>query len=378
MNSNPISRSKALVAALLPAALVICSATAWAHHAISAKFDAKTPQDLSGVVTSVDWRNPHVHIFMNVKNRTETLNWAVELESPSLLEMDGWNKESIRPGDAITVKGIKARDGSRQVWGQSVRTAANGMELFVPKPKMSRTPLAPRPTPKWPDGHPALGSLPGMAEGYWTDPSETALVEDGVDVKMDEYGLLANLTDAAKVAPMQPWALGVYQRRQERQLRDDPTFVNCKPPGGVRQYQSRLGFQMLEDRARGRIFVLMGSGNRNYRIIYTDGRKQVGQAGGDDDNPLYFGRSSAKWEGNTLVVDTIGFNEDFWFTNGGLPHTSALHLTEKFTRTDNETMRYEVLVDDSGAYTRNWSASWTLKWNGGAALPAHFCQNNRQ
>jgi hypothetical protein len=176
---------------------------------------------------------------------------------------------------------------------------------------------------------------------------------------------------------MQPWALGLYRYRQERGLRDDPLFINCKPPGGVRQYQSRLGLEFVEDRARNRIFVLLGSGNHNYRIIYTDGRKQVGQAGGDDDNPLYYGRSVGKWEGNTLVVDTIGFNEDFWFTQGGLPHTSQLHLIEKFTRSDNETLQYQVEIDDPGAYTRKWSASWNLKWNGGATLPSFFCQNNR-
>jgi len=375
MNRNHSSRSFAT--GVVGLALFLWGASAWAHHAISAKFDSTKPLDLSGVVTSVDWRNPHVHIFMNVTNRTETLNWAVELESPSLLEMDGWSKETLRPGDSIVVKGIRARDGSRQVWGEAVRDAANGIEIFAPKPKVSRAPLAPRPTPKWPDGHPALGALPGMADGYWTDPSKTALVEDGVDVKMDEYGLLANLADAAKVAPMQPWALALYRHRQERQLRDDPTYLNCKPPGGVRQYQSRLGLQFIEDRSRQRIFVLMGSGNHNYRIIYTDGRKQVGQVGGDDDNPLYFGRSTGRWEGNTLVVDTTGFNEDFWFTQGGLPHSSSLRLTERFTRPDHDTLRYEVQVDDSAAYTRNWSASWTLKWNGGAVLPAHFCQNNR-
>ncbi|MCK8411008.1 hypothetical protein, partial [Erwinia amylovora] len=83
--------------------------------------------------------------------------------------------------------------------------------VFAAKAKPSRTPIAVRPTPKWPDGHPALGWLPGTTEGYWTDPSKTALVEDGVDVKMDEYGLLANLADAAKVAPLQPWALGLYR-----------------------------------------------------------------------------------------------------------------------------------------------------------------------
>jgi hypothetical protein len=363
----------------LAAALLLWGSIAWAHHSIAGKFDDKAPLELSGIVTNVDWRNPHVHIFMNVSTRGETLNWAVELESPIVLEADGWSRETLHPGDSIVVKGIRARDGSRQLWGENVRKAGSGVQVFAPKPKVSKTPLAPRPTPRWPDGHPALGALPGTADGYWTDPSKTALVEDGVDVKMDEYGLLANLEDAAKVAPMQPWALALYRHRQARQLRDDPLFVNCKPPGGVRQYQSRFGFQLLEDRARQRVFVLLGSGNRNYRIIYTDpARKQVGQVGGDDDNPLYYGRSLGRWEGDTFIVDTIGFNEDFWFTQGGLPHSDLLHLTERFTRTDFETLRYEVTVDDPGAYTRTWSASWTLKWNGGAALPAHFCQNNRQ
>jgi hypothetical protein len=187
---------------------------------------------------------------------------------------------------------------------------------------------------------------------------------------------LTNLADAEKVAPMQPWALGVYRHRQERQLRDDPMYLNCKPPGGPRQYQSRLGVEFVEDRARQRIFVLMGSGNHNYRIVYMDQNRKAGLVTGDDDNPLYFGRSSGKWEGDTLIVDTIGFNEDFWFTNGGLPHTSQLHLVERFTRSDFDTLRYQVQVDDPGAYTRTWSAGWTMKWNGGT-VPFYFCQNNR-
>ena len=69
--------------------------------------------------------------------------------------------------------------------------------------------------------------------------------------------------------------------------------------------------QFVEDLARAAHFVLIGGGNHNYRIIYMDGREQKGQVEGDDDNPLYYGRAVAHWDGDTLVVETTGFNEDF-------------------------------------------------------------------
>ncbi len=85
----------------------------------------------------------------------------------------------------------------------------------------------------------------------------------------------------------------------------------------------------------------------------------------------------AHWEGDTLVVATTGFNEDFWFTNGGLPHTDQLSLVERFSRPDYDTLRYEVTVNDPGAYTQPWSSGWELRWVGGEDLPVYFCQDNR-
>src|SRR5690606_23145992 len=237
-------------------------------------------------------------------------------------------------------------------------------------------PISKRPTPRWEDGKPRLGAVDGIG-GYWAYPTSTALREQGVNVAMDADGPLANLADAATGAPFQPGAPELYKHRQERHLQDDPMFLNCKPPGGVRYLQSSLGFQLVEDRKSGRVFVLIGSGNRNYRIMFLDGREQTGNVRGDDDNPLYYGRSTGHWEGDTLVIETKGFNEDFWFTNGGLPHTNLLVLTERFSRPDLDTLHYEVTVDDPGAYTRPWTASWDLKWVGGEILPAHFCQDNR-
>lgn len=373
MTSNNIKRPLRLAAAV---ALAVSGAV-YAHHPISGKFDSTRPIELEGIVSAVDWRNPHVHVFLSVTaDNGEVVNWAVELESPVVLERSGWNRESVQPGDRVSVNGIRARNDTRQVWADALVFADTGREVLAARDVPPKAPRTPRPTPRWPDGKPMLGA-PDTLGGYWSYPTRTALVEDGVRVEMNADGLLTNLEDAAKVAPMQPWALGLYMHRQRRFLQDDPLFINCKPPGGVRHFQSSLGVQFVEDRERERIFVLMGSGNRNYRIIYLDGREQKGQVGGDDDNPLYYGRSIGHWEGDTLVVDTTGFNEDFWFTNGGLPHTDQLRLIERFSRPDLDTLLYEVEIQDPGAYTRNWKSSWELRWVGGEELPSYFCQDNR-
>jgi hypothetical protein len=113
-------------------------------------------------------------------------------------------------------------------------------------------------------------------------------------------------------------------------------------------------------------------------MLYTDDRTEVSQVTGNDDNPLFYGRSLAKWEGDTLVVNVTGFNEGFWFSNGGLPHTRLLQLTERFTRKDKGTLHYEVTVNDPGAYTRPWTSSWDLHWVAGKELPEYYCQDNRQ
>jgi hypothetical protein len=370
-----ITRGLALVVALV----CLTGVNTVAHHSIAAKFDETKTQTLSGIVTLVDWRNPHVHVFLNVRGaKNEWVNWAIELESPIDLQDSGWNRDSVQPGDGITVTGFPARNGSRQVWSNKMTLTQGGKQVLNFTPKAPPAPLAKRPAPVGANGAPRLGMVPGGADGYWAYPSSTVLVESTAKVDIRPDGLLRNpAADAAKVAPMQPWALALYKNRQTRFLQDDPTFLNCKPPGGPRQFQQPYGIQFVEDADRQRIFVLIGGGNRNYRIIYLDGRTHVGQVGGDDDNPLYYGRAVGKWNGQTLEVDTRGFNEDFWFTNGGLPHTDQLKLLEKFTRTDFDTLRYDVTIDDPGAYTRPWSTGWTLRWVGGAELPVHFCQDNR-
>jgi hypothetical protein len=356
--------------------LFLASAPVIAHHEIAAKFDDNKAVTLKGVVSKIDWLNPHAHLFIGVPDGSGVAIWAIELESPVELRKGGWTRDSLKIGDALTVRGIAARDGSRQAWAKSVVMTTTGKSLLTVPAAASSASRAARPTPRWPDGQPRLGPAPGET-GYWANPSSTVMVENAAKIPMDAYGLLRNITDVDKVAPFQRWARDLYELRQRNFLKDDPMFLFCKPAGGPRQFQMPEGLQFVEDQNRKRIFVFVGGGDHNYRIIYTDGRKQQGQLRGDADNPLYYGRAVAKWEKDTLVVDTNGFNEKFWFTNGGLPHSEKLHLIERLTRTDANTLKYEVTIDDPGAYTRTWSTGWNLQWMAGEELPLYFCQDNR-
>jgi hypothetical protein len=347
-----------------------------AHHVIAAKFDSAKPLTLRGPITAIDWANPHAHLFINVADSNgRIVNWAIELESPVDLRRQGWTANTVSVGDVVTVEGIAARDGSKQAWSLSMILARTGQRVFFARP-VAPPPATQKPTPQWSNGQPRLGAIPGET-GYWASPSATMLAERGVTVDADANGLLTNVADASRVAPFQTWARDLYAYRQRAFLKDDPMFLNCLPPGGPRQFQNRFGLQFLEDRDRQRVFVMMGGGNRNWRLIYTDGREQKGQITGDADNPLYFGRAVGRWEGDALVVDTKGFNERFWFSNGGLPHTEQLHLVERVSRPDFDTLRYDVTIDDPGAYTRTWSAGWTLRWVPGEDMPEYFCQDNR-
>ena len=360
-----------LVVMIAAASLLMLPLTA--HHEITAKFDPTKTQRLQGIVTYVDWANPHVHIFMNVGTGNNIANWAVELESVVDLQKANYRRDTVKPGDTITVEGILARDGSRQVWGNTV--TAGGRRVFnVPEDNAPRT--AGGPTPRWPDGKPRLGPTSGST-GYWARPSMTILAENGTNIRANKNGLLANIADVDKVAPFQRWARDLFELRQRNRLADDPQYLYCLPPGGPRQYQEAYGVQFVEDKDHQRIFVFVGGVDHNWRLIYLDGRQQVGQIRGDADNPLYYGRAVGKWEGDTLVVDIKGFNEKFWFSNGGLPHTDKLHLVERFTRTDANTLKYEVTIEDPGAYTRTWSSGWNLQWIGDQELPNFFCQDNR-
>jgi hypothetical protein len=107
------------------------------------------------------------------------------------------------------------------------------------------------------------------------------------------------------------------------------------------------------------------------RIVYMDGSPHPAELA-----PSYLGHSIGKWDSGTLVIDTLGFNERFWFDRWGLPHTHQLHLIERLTRLDQTTLKYEVTVDDPGAYTAPWTSGLLLRWNPSQELFEYVCQDN--
>ena len=166
--------------------------------------------------------------------------------------------------------------------------------------------------------------------------------------------------------PFQPWARAVYADRGENQL--EP-HTRCKPSGGVRQFLTPYGVEIVELPELQRIFIFDIGGPHTYRTIYMDGRSHPAEM-----TPTFYGHSIGWWEGDTLSVETTGYNEGFWIDRRGLPTTEKLRTLEKFTRTDSLTIAYDLTIDDPAAYTAPWTSKLNLRWEDGTELFEYVCQ----
>jgi len=113
--------------ALMAAAFVT---PAMAHHSFAAEYDSKKPVTMKGIITKVDWMNPHVYFFIDVKDDSGNItNWGFEMGPPAGLQRGGWTRNTMKVGDEVIVEGTLAKDGARQANARSVVMANTGKKL---------------------------------------------------------------------------------------------------------------------------------------------------------------------------------------------------------------------------------------------------------
>lgn len=107
------------------------SAPIQAHHSFAAEYDGSDVVKVSGAVTKIEWRNPHVYFYVDVLNKQtgKVDNWAWEMGAPAVIQRQGWRRNSMKVGDLVTVQGAHARDGSTRGFARSVVFTLTGVKL---------------------------------------------------------------------------------------------------------------------------------------------------------------------------------------------------------------------------------------------------------
>jgi hypothetical protein len=204
---------------------------------------------------------------------------------------------------------------------------------------------ASKPTLRTADGHPDFNGLWG--------PDRTFIYNIESTLKKGE------------TLPLQPWA---EKLTKERVSKDDPE-ANCLPAGVPRM--APYPWKILQ---QPKLVVFLFEGNiHTYRQIFMDGRGHP-----EDPDPTWYGHSIGKWDGDTLVVDTVGFNDKFWFDFAGHPHTEKLHVTERYRRPDYSHLEFEVVIDDPGAYTRPFTMYGHAPLLENSEIMEYICNENNQ
>jgi hypothetical protein len=246
---------------------------------------------------------------------------------------------------------------SQQQGGVAPGPAGQVDYIFLPSPVVPDSLADSQPIPRLLDGTVDL-------TGPWVGGGSNTDIEFEGGLKPGELPLL-------------PWARELRDKRKEEQ---EPYTV-CLPMGVPRANPYPWKFAMSYT-AKGltHIYVLHETGDSGaHRVIYMDGRKHP-----QDLIPTWWGHSIGSWEGDTLVVDTSGYNDKFWMDSRGTPHTEQLHTVERYTRINWGRLRHVFLLDDPGAFSRPVTFNFTARLlrpdlkTGGGELMEFICLEDNQ
>ena len=223
-------------------------------------------------------------------------------------------------------------------------------------------------------GYPTPG-IPRTPDGK---PNLTAPAPRTADGKPDLSGLwltrgiyIGNIAkDLKEEPPMQPWAAELYKKRRDTLSKDDPTG-RCIPGGVPRSTAVPYPFKILSTTSN--IVVVLYEAVHAYRQIFTDGRALP-----KDPNPNWMGYSIGRWEGDTFVVESSGFNDNVWLDNNGHPAGESLRVTERFRRKNFGSMDVEITIDDPKTYTKPWNVTIPLAFQPDTEMLEYICPENEK
>ncbi len=208
----------------------------------------------------------------------------------------------------------------------------------VPRTKDGKPNLS-APTPRMADGKPDFSGMWAPFKNRPCPPGGCLDFEVPEEFVNIGWGVKGGL-------PYQPWAADLVKARMAENGGGDPSS-RCLPTGIIKGHTIPLLRKIIQVPG---IVVLLNEQDARYRQIFTDGRALPA-----DPVPAFSGYSSGKWEGDTLVVRSIGFKDGEWLDRNGSPLTDAAKMTERFRRVDFGHLEIEVTVDDPKAYTRPWT-----------------------
>jgi hypothetical protein len=258
----------------------------------------------------------------------------------------------------IAVMGVPAFS-----FGQWLRYPTEG----VPR-KADGSPNLTAPTPRLPDGKPDFSGLWHAANRNPCTPAASRFIDCGTEIGGSPLALDLGRNLPGGL-PYQPWAAAIVKARTADDSRDDP-HVRCLPDNPPRPW----GLPHLTKAVHTpKLLVLLYEVNAMYRQIFLDGRPLP-----TDPTPGWNGYSTARWEGDTLVVQTAGFRDNLWLDMGGSPMSDAAKMTERMRRPNYGTLELEITVDDPKVYTRPWTVSMKQGIELDTELVDEFCLENEK
>jgi len=236
----------------------------------------------------------------------------------------------VQPGQTLEIN-VRMEDGP------SLRTLGEDPAAIAAS-YFDRPPPPEGPTPRTADGKPDLS-------GMWLGPPAAP-----------EFDLL-------------PWAEALTKTRAERNSADFPG-TRCLPSGPVPLLGA--GFVKLVQ-TPALLIMAFEFDTPGYRQVFLDGRKHP-----QDFGPTWLGHSTGKWEGDTLVIDSVGFGDKGWLDFEGHPHTEALHVTQRLRRPDLGHLEIQITAEDSGAFRKSWTVNKSSSLAPQDELQEYICNENNK